>query len=631
MVRDRIEPRLAVTSAAAALAFLSAAVAFGLATMAIIRDTSMSVISPSILLAASAAAAAIVIGRHIDFSKIDADTIAASMRLGILSAVGAIAILVVSENLLDRNGIGRLDFVALVVISILVIASGPIVTWLTTSRRFERLVGTTASNVAATAVQPSPPWRRTDTLLVLAIMAVLFAGLLMVLSPGPLGHDESVYALKARSWVSGTPTTGWGLHRPIGMPIIGWFVLQFSETETAFRSAGIAMAVATIGAMWTVGRTMFDRWPATIGVGVFISSASFLRRSTEFLNDIAAAGLLLVTMAVIWHHFERKPGGWTLLAAAPVTAVAYYLRYGSAVGFVIIAVVAAIIWRKALVTSWRSILATAGLLLSLLVPHFVYARSETGSALGVFQRAGSAVGGDTWGLSDYYDWLPSKLAGTTGAILIVAAAIYFVVVLTMATTGTRSSGEEARKVAFLVSTAVVLTLILGSRFHAEPRFVFLPLMATLLVGAQAVVRTSRVLGRIPLRVLGSAAIVGLVIAFVAGITPMSEHMDDLSVVKNVIVDTSDIIVVDAAGSDCVIRSSFTPQLTWYTGCATYRFVDPLPEIDPAYLVVFENGKRQPTGSELEHEIAATDGLIGLARDAVDWIGDGRVYRYAIDR
>jgi hypothetical protein len=49
-------------------------------------------------------------------------------------------------------------------------------------------------------------------------------------------------------------------------------------------------------------------------------------------------------------------------------------------------------------------------------------------------------------------------------------------------------------------------------------------------------------------------------------------------------------------------------------------------------VVFENGKRQPMGDDLEAEITSTEGLaIAVVDDPFDKIGDGYIYRYPSNR
>jgi 4-amino-4-deoxy-L-arabinose transferase-like glycosyltransferase len=418
------------------------------------------------------------------------------------------------------------------------------------------------------------------------------------------------------------------------MPIVGWVVLQFSDTEVAFRSAAIVLSIGAAAAMWFTGRTMFSPSAAWIGTAVFVASASYLRRATEFLNDLAAAGFLIATMLVIWYYFERRPQSWWLLACAPLAAGAYYMRYGSALGLVVIGLFTVIIWARRLLRSWRQILATAAATLALLVPHFAYAIDQTGSVFGVFRSASTSVGGGGGGLGQYIEWLPRHLAGRLGAAVMLAGVIYAVVTIVNAARSSPDSvtRSEARTVSFLTGVAISLTIALGVFTHGEPRFVFMPLMAILLVGGQALVQVASRLRRTPRLILASllALVVGVV--FAGSVERMSQGMDRITGSRDVIVEAADAVRIDVGQGDCFIRSSYVPQLTWYAVCATYTFSQPAPASDPAYLVLFENGKRQPAGADLDTEIAATDNQsIAVVDDPYDKIGDGYVFRYPSNR
>lgn len=479
---------------------------------------------------------------------------------------------------------------------------------------------------------PQPPASESRSWFDLALVGLLVVslgvGLLVVLSNGALGHDESVYALKARSWFAGTPTTGWGIHRPFGMPVIGWVVLQISDADITLRITAIVLSMGSALAMWFTGRVVFDRWTATLSVGVFLASTVFLRRATEFLNDLTAASFLVLTMLVIWYHFEKKPTGWWLLAAAPLGAAAYYMRYASAVPLAVMAVVAALAWHRPLLRSWRSIAGTAGLFLVLMVPHAMYSIGETGTVLGVL---GSHPAIGSFGLTTFIKWLPVRLAGISGGVLIVAAGAYAVYTIAAYLHDRSNGGEEVRKTVFFIGTAVAVTVALGLTVHAEQRFLYLPLMAVLFVGMRAAVRLAGAVDTTPRQLIFTFAAMFIIITFVRNVPIVADRMDGLTNAKVIIVDASDAVVKDTGGGDCWIRSTFVPQLTWYTRCSTHLFSPKIPSEDPLYLVVFENGKRQPTGPDLAAEIEAAETLVASIDDAEDKIGDALVYRYSPDR
>jgi hypothetical protein len=80
-------------------------------------------------------------------------------------------------------------------------------------------------------------------------------------------------------------------------------------------------------------------------------------------------------------------------------------------------------------------------------------------------------------------------------------------------------------------------------------------------------------------------------------------------------------------------TSYTPQITYYSRCASEAFssnpdpsksVEDLPG-EPKFMVLIEEGKRQPAGDELAGLVALTDAaqvtVSGEARD-------GLVFRFA---
>jgi MFS family permease len=461
-------------------------------------------------------------------------------------------------------------------------------------------------------------------------LVVLIAALAYVLPAGTLGHDESVYAVKARSWLVATPATGFSVYRPVGMPVVGWLVLHVSETEVALRIAATAIAVGAIITMWAIGRAMLGPVAAVVGTAIFIASESYLRRATEFLNDLASAGLLLVTIFFIWLHFERHPDRWWLLAAAPAAAAAYYMRYGSLFGLIVVAVVGGAIWFRSLAASWRQIAATVGLLIAMLIPHFWYSQQLTGSALGVFWAARAhAAGVGGFGLDDYLRFFPERLTGTVGAVVMVSGVVY-TIMLVIAARKDHRHRFAARTASFLTVTAVAMTILLGLFTHGEPRFIFLPLMALLLVGGQAVAVALSRISDVARRVAIAGLIVVLGYALVTGAGQMHNRMGAITARRSVVAETAELVHTDAGTDSCTVQSAYVPQVTWYSRCATYGFGYDGPPGDHAYLVVFADSDRQPTTAQLEALLVDTNSEpIQVVPDAGGVYGDGYVYELAV--
>lgn len=571
--------------------------------------------------------ASVLLARRLDLRA--SPTTRRSAALGMAAAGATTLATALAEPAITGGAFGSINAFASVVGIGVTLAAWPISGWLTTNDRLRSIAVHVVRRASADDEPPRGAKFSVADWAILSVGAVaLLAGLIVVLPSGPFGHDESIYALKAREWIDNTPATGWARYRPLGMSFVGWVVLQFSSSEVWFRFAAVLLSLFTVAVMWLAGKVMYTRVAATLGAAVFMSTETFLRRATEFLNDVIAAGLMLAAMTMIWIHFERSPTRWWIVAAAPLAAGAYYMRYGSALGLVIIALVAAVVWARQLAASWKQLATTAGVLVALLIPHFIHSQTLTGSAFGVFEAARTSVGGGGGGLSDYLRWLPSRLAGPAGTALLAMAGIYAVIIIVASIRGRRGLGPEGRTVAFTVATALLLGLALGAFTHGEPRFLYLPLMLLLLTGARAVSLTWQMLQRTPRMVVGVAAGLVFVAGFTAGVLHMSRAIEGITNSRDVLVEASTAVREDAGGAVCEVRSSYIPQITWYSVCSTSGFTRPLPDGRPAYLMIFENGKRQPVGSDLDGEIAATQGTpLTVIDDPDDKIGDGAVFEY----
>ena len=71
----------------------------------------------------------------------------------------------------------------------------------------------------------------------------------------------------------------------------------------------------------------------------------------------------------------------------------------------------------------------------------------------------------------------------------------------------------------------------------------------------------------------------------------------------------------AASRDCGVITSYLPQVTFYSACSTSRFRAELDASDAVrrlpgeakFMILIEDGKRQPSGEDLDGLILETDG------------------------
>ncbi len=439
-------------------------------------------------------------------------------------------------------------------------------------------------------------------LLTLAFVLVAVALVRVVLDGGALGHDESAYALKARSWLSGTPDTGWQLHRAPFITVLGLPVIAFTESEVAIRVVGVLTALFALGVVAMIGARFGGKWVGLLSVAAVGASLPYLRRGSEYLTDVPAAGLLLLIVGVVVRA-AREPSNAarSVVWLGPLVAAAFYMRYQSALAVVAIAIGAFVVWPSEMKQLRRPLTLAAAIAVGLIVPHLVWATIVTGAPWGVILETSDAAGraylGE--GLVDYGRDFFVDLTGPLGAALVLLAAGWIVWVLL-----SKSVREGDRSLALFVAiVALVIVVPLGLVAHGEPRFVFFPVWLLIALGSVA---TVRVVGTMSLRwvpALVAAATLLWLPLLTESVRVVDQNAEGRAESLSVLVDASNQIETDASGT-CNVLTTYQPQVTWYSVCFTEfmergwdptRFAD-LPG-DRDFVLLFENGKRQPSDAE----------------------------------
>lgn len=461
----------------------------------------------------------------------------------------------------------------------------------------------------------------------LALLSTVLVLLPLVLDGGGLGHDESAYALKARHWLEGTPETGWSVHRGIAMSGYGYLILSAGGDEAALRVLGLVSIVGFAVATWALGSRIGGRWVGPLAAIALVSSPVLLRRSTEYLSDVPSSALLMACMVVAWREFgERERPTYRLLWLLPFAWTAFYLRYQSALTFALIAATVAILFWDEVKAGWRPIATTVAVGVVGLIPHFIFAVSETGSPLGILLFTADVAGREFYGqgLIDYFLLMGWPLAAFAGPV----AALFFVWWLIREW---RSPAGRVRPL-FLMVPAVAQVVILGVLSHGEARFIFFPLALTLIGGvAGALAVTSR------WQPTTAAAVrMGLAVLLVGSLATATSYVRRAVEGR---ADSTELIVaasreVDALSGEesCGVMTSYFPQVSYYSSCYTQFFrpyltpEETLGRLDGEnrFLLIVEDGKNQPDEEREAALVALTGGKpIVVSEDD----GSAEIYRF----
>jgi hypothetical protein len=434
-----------------------------------------------------------------------------------------------------------------------------------------------------------------------------------------LGHDEAVYATKARSWLTGAPAAQWGLYRPVALPALGWAALAVRDSVGAVRFVGLVLALATLGITYFVAARLTTPRRAAVVLLLVVGGWGFVRHLPEFLNDIGTAGLQLLTAYLIVRSRQRPESG-ALPAAGVVAVAAFYLRYGAVSGLLVMAVAALVTWGwRAWTRSWRQVGVAAAIVVCGLVPLLVYSDRVTGSPMAVLltaQRAARpAYIGE--GLIYYARVFPFRLSSDLGGVIMAAGLIAAGLAATRLMRGQPGRPGDRVRV-FFGLTAALYTFVLGISAHGEERYVLFPVLLLTILGVDAVAGSA---GQWSSFVLAAVAVLATLIT-VADYRATNDRFATVTAERMSLVSVAREL--SARHEPCLVVTNHQPEIGWYSGCATAPFPNRnwRPSGDQwVHIVLFEHGSDQPSVAELrallrgrrwETTELATKGSLGRA-------------------
>ncbi|CAN5859420.1 hypothetical protein BH11MYX2_BH11MYX2_05900 [soil metagenome] len=403
-----------------------------------------------------------------------------------------------------------------------------------------------------------------DRTLFVGGLLVWVVGAILVLAAGqPLSHDEAAFAVGAQRILAGAPAVM--LHRSVGTELLAVPGVFLGGSEIALRSTFVIVSLTVPLGAWALARAAFPtRNAGGLAIAILGCTHPMLLQAGQVMSDLPATGLLLLGLALVVRELSRDGGPrWSLAAAAPLFATAFYLRYGSIPVIAAIAVAVPIVYARPLLRSPVRAIVLVALVLALMTPHLLYSLQETSSALGVLEAsAGStrypSLGEGLWPLVasnpfTYYGF------GAAPVMLVGVATAW--------------RTREGRCIAI---AAIGTLLVLGIRSFPLPRYTF-PWVALLVVAGAGWVASA-----IDDRRRGLVVTV-FVAAWVATgtyvmVTALHQHTTRMPPVA-----LAHDVAKDAAGRPCTLTSSRTTVLVYYSGCTSADW----PDADPSarnYLV-----------------------------------------------
>lgn len=480
---------------------------------------------------------------------------------------------------------------------------------------------------------------------VCGIFALSVACLWYVTGAHTFMWDEAVYLSKARSWISGTPADTFAMYRPVGMAWAGWIMLHVSDSEKIVRLFGVVSSALSLALMFLLFRSMSNIWFAAVIVLFTATSPLFLREGPQFLNDIPAAGLLCGVLWAIWKYYKTGGKSQIIYLAAPSAALAFYLRYGAALPISIIGVSTLALFRKFLYKGKQnafSLSHTVSIFFILILPHALYALYKTGSIFGVLTASGDAAGraylGE--GLKEYFNMLLGGIGGPLVDYCAIVGACATVSFLFF-----RAQNDYYRGLAWLGSIGILNFFLVGLLVHAEPRYVFFPLVLLSGVGVMSIYFFIIHFQMSYLLISFLGVLFGLSVFFgnqnIRNAKAAVRELES-NEFRNTYADAYRAIGRDAKFfSACTVwTQEYFPQASWYSGCRVSRVPEnkdafmKASDADPSmtyYSVVFERESKLQIRPSIANEYGVSLVPLFVAAELPATRGFGAVFVYRLAR
>lgn len=471
----------------------------------------------------------------------------------------------------------------------------------------------------------------------------------------PLGHDESVYALRARDLDMGwsTPTDGWTDYRAPGLPILlNGLGRVVGIHVTSSRLLVVLLGAVVIVGVWVLGRIFGSGLAGAFGALLVALASGFVYSSTTLLADVPGATFAMVAICVYAMEARRPVLKWSFLFLPLLTVAATTARFGApfmiGAGLFSVALVRlpSVVRERNWIWLAQSLLLAVGVALSaalVLLTDVVSIGSLTPAEANrnlVDGKGLTAASGfeDLWvvvnplsGFPVHLWSLPVAAACLMGIVVAALFALQPGPIRRMFVFGVVAGVLSAFSVAITVGLVVANYLALSLPFWA------LAAGAGWAGAAQWVQQQ----GHRSIEVIAAA---GAVIAGSLLIVAVSSDTRSLHLNQQTAYEALRGVSLQANAmldEDCLVITSSTPQVGYYSECAVERFSVWGPEVSAedaladavergiarrgrefasVAVMVQELGKRQPPAEDF-----VQGELVGPVLAAVGNPGDGRQY------
>lgn len=420
----------------------------------------------------------------------------------------------------------------------------------------------------------------------IVFVAVAFSALAV---RSPLGHDESVYALRSRNMLEGwTYLSGdyWRDYRAPGLPLmlsgIGRVIGVHVTTARAFVVLlGLLIVVATA----FLGRRLANWSVGAMAASLLVLSYGFVLTSTTLLADTPGAAFAILAVVMYLREVDNGRLRWSYLVVPMTTFVSTLSRFGAPfmIAAGLVAVVAIAAPRVVQARNWRLVAESAALAVATALVVVVIVLTDTFSLDGSSPASAnsSLVAGNGFtfatGLSDLENVI-NPWSGHFFPMWSKAVGLLFMLGVMLSVASVIAQRSRWRVVAFgFVAGLISLFSIVATVGLVVPNYLSLTIPYWAILAASGwdwlirdVVARGRRLGLPAARVvLVGAASMFVVLALDVGGDVRQAHHRYATSFGNI--QTASILTRAELGDDCVLISRYTPQSGYYSECRISPF------------------------------------------------------------